>query len=191
MSSDRRIFYFLFADLKFINACKQRSDSSLNLFKSSLSPSFICTFIYRISHLFYLFKIPLFPRLFWWMNFLLFKVDLDHRAMLYSALYFPHPMMIVIGHEVVSHGALKIMQGVTIGGNLGRTEDVQGKEISQPVLRGRFFLGAQSLVLGPVVLEGRVFIAAQAVCSKSCNNCVVLGNGALTTLNEKYEREIY
>ena len=142
----------------------------LRAFKALLSPSFICTFIYRLAHLLVAFRVPLLPRLLWWINLVIFGVDIDQRAKLYGALYLPHPMNICIGQHVTLIGSAKIMQSVTLGGNLGKHKQCNQVTITQPVLKGRFFIGISSIIAGPVSLTGNIFIAAQQIVSKDIDN---------------------
>jgi serine acetyltransferase len=108
---------------------------------------------------------------------LFFKVDIDQRAKLYGALYFPHSMMIAIGRSVQLSGSAKIMQGVTLGSNLGKKiiRD-NGNEVEQPIFKGRCFIGINSCVLGPVTICGQVFIAPSALVSKSAEDTIIFGN---------------
>ena len=124
--------------------------NKLRLFKSLFSPSFICISLYRISHLFYLLKIPLMPKMFWWINFLLFKIDIDYRSKIYAGMYMPHPILIAIGEGVKIFVFLKIMQGVTIGGNLNRNRIFEGKVIMQPFIKENVFLGIGVIIAGLV-----------------------------------------
>jgi len=131
------------------------------------------------------------PRIIWWLNFLAFKVDIDHRAELYGALYLPHPMMIVIGKDVKLSGAAKIMQGVTIGGNLGKSEIIGDTIFTQPVMCGSIFIGANALIFGPIWLSGRVFISAQTVCSKNFETSLIFGTNQSRAALQQHEKELY
>lgn len=186
-----KMFKLLFADLKFIAMFKSDNVNWLTLIKSSLSPSFICTFIYRLAHFFHCLSVPLLPRIIWWLNFILFKVDIDQRAKLYGALYFPHPMMIVIGCSVQLNGSAKIMQGVTLGGNLGKSViTAGGSKIDQPEINGRCFIGINSCVVGPIVISGQVFIASSALTSKDAKDTIIFGNNKYRELLDEHKKEL-
>lgn len=182
----------LLNDLKFITKHKSNKVSIVKCTKSALSPSFICTFIYRLAHFFYCIKFPLVPRFLWWLNFLLFKVDVDHRAKLYSSLYFPHPVGIVIGHEVYAlNGSLKIMQGVTIGGNLGKRENIDNYGyIQQPILLGRIFIGINSILVGPIVIGDEVFIASASIVSKSAEQKLIYSVNNYHEIKNEHQKEL-
>ena len=96
-------------------------------------------------------------------------------------------MMITIGSEVRIHGNCKIMQGVTIGGNLGR-ESSDGQR--QPILHGNCFLGINSLLTGPITLQGPIFVAALTVVSDDAKNCVIYETNKTTQLREHHLEEL-
>ena len=100
-------------------------------------------------------------------------------------------MMIVIGKDVKVRGTAKIMQGVTIGGNLGKTEIIENEVFTQPVIHGSVFIGANSLIFGPIWLTGRVFVSAQAVCSKNFENSLILGTNQCRATLQQHENELY
>ena len=151
-------------DVNFI-VYQKGSKGHLRYVKAMLSPSFICTFIYRLSHVLHRLHIPLLPRLLWWINLIVFTVDIDQRAKLYGGLYLPHPMTICIGQHVRLQGCAKIMQSVTIGGNLGKQKQQSGITYYQPTLQGHMFIGIGSIIVGPVFITGNVFIAAHQIIS--------------------------
>lgn len=182
------LFKLIADDLRLISRYKKKS--AHGFFYGLLSPSFICTTIYRASHFASTLRIPILPRLIWWVNFMLFKVDIDQRAKLYCSLYLPHPMMIVIGKDTKIIGSAKIMQGVTIGGNLGRSALIDGSKITQPQLNGNFFLGANSIIAGPINLSGKVFVSGHAVCTKDAKDSVIYEKNQVGDLNVYHQEEI-
>lgn len=136
-------------------------------FRAILSPSFMCVFIYRVSNLLVLLRLPILPKLFWWFNYIVFKVDIDPRSTIEGGIYMPHPMMIVIGRHVRIYSDVKIMQGVTIGGNLGKTRHVSKYGIvEQPIIEGNSFLGIGAILAGPLIIKGLTFIAAREIVTK-------------------------
>lgn len=125
------------------------------------------------------------------MNFLIFKVDIDQRCNLYGGMYLPHPMGIVIGQHVKLRGHIKIMQGVTIGGNLGKTLK-KGESIQhQPWIDGRAFIGPNSILAGPITLTGGIFVSANTILSRDAHNSFIYGSNKLKELTEVYEKELY
>lgn len=100
-------------------------------------------------------------------------------------------MMIVIGKDVKLSGAAKIMQGVTIGGNLGKSEIIGDTIFTQPVMCGSIFIGANALIFGPIWLSGRVFISAQTVCSKNFETSLIFGTNQSRAALQQHEKELY
>ncbi len=183
------IFSLLIKDITFIAKYKF---GQLALLKSLLSPSFICCLIYRLSVFFDLLKVPLLPRILWWLNFITFKVDLDQRSRLMGALYLPHPMCIVVGQFVESKEStcLKIMQGATIGGDLGRCDKINGEVIQQPVFCSNAFIGVNSIVAGPVFITEPVFVAANSVFSKFSGGGCYYSVNQVSPLKEAHKKEL-
>ena len=186
----KNIFKLLNSDINFIRKYKPVNTNIFIYFKCLVSPSFICVFLYRISHLLHCFRIPLLPRLFWWINFILFKVDIDQRARLYGSLYLPHPMMIVIGHKVEMYGSAKIMQGVTLGGNLGRKVLVGDNYIEQPLIDSNIFIGINTIIIGPVYLKGKLFIASNSCVTKNVEDVFVYENNKSKNLRNYHLKEL-
>lgn len=154
-----------------------KKGSILNQFlKTIFSPSLICMFFFRLSHFFYFLKMMPIAKLIWWINFLLFKVDLDFRAEIKAGIYMPHPIGIVIGSGVKIYGNLKIMQGVCIGGNLSKSKKFKGLIITQPQILKGGFIGINAIILGPIILKEKIFISANATISKSFSESVFLYN---------------
>jgi serine O-acetyltransferase len=128
--------------LKFIEDFKQKArlkqGSTQNLFfvylKVSLDITIWIVLIYRISNV--LNKIKLYPiaKFFWLINRIFFSVDIDPRANLEGGFVLIHGLNIVIGHEVRSSRLLKVYQGVTIGGNIGKRKTIDNIVTGQPVL---------------------------------------------------------
>ncbi len=73
----KNIFNLLSKDLTYIAKYKSSNSTTFSYVKAVLSLSFVCISFYRISHFLHQIKVPLIPRLIWWFNFILFKVDLD------------------------------------------------------------------------------------------------------------------
>lgn len=163
-----------------------------SIIKAALSPSMLCCLIYRCSVYLNIAKIPFVPKVFWWLNFLLFKVDLDFRSRMLGGIYMPHPMGIVIGEHVKSSAAsrLKIMQGATVGGDLGRVDFKEGQELHQPLFQGVAFLGINSIVVGPLVQKGTVFISANALVNRDVESGLYYGVNKRKDLSHRHLREL-
>lgn len=129
------------------------------------NPCFHCVCLYRLSSL--LGRLHLFPiaKLIWYINRLLFHVDIDYRADLAGGFVLVHGLGVVIGSGVCSRGRLTVYQGVTLGGNQGKSRvDAEGKIWYQPVIEDRVKVYTNACVFGPVVIsEGSVIKAGQII----------------------------
>lgn len=178
-------------DIKTIRFYKNKKNNIIHTTICTLSPSFICTTLYRLSHALHLLKLPVLPRVIWWLNFLLFKVDIDQRCKLYGGIYLPHPMCIVIGEHVSLDGYAKIMQGVTIGGNLGKISCQGAQPQYQPKIEGEIFVGSNSIVVGPINISGKVFVSANSIVSEDFNNTIIYASNKCRELDIDHEAELY
>lgn len=80
------------------------------------NPCFHSVLLYRISRLFYKIHLSFISKIIWYINRLLFHVDIDFRADLAGGFVLIHGLGVVIGAGVISEGPLKVYQGVTLGG---------------------------------------------------------------------------
>jgi serine O-acetyltransferase len=136
--------------------------------------------IYRISSIFIKLKLYPLAKIFWLINRILFTVDIDPRAELAGGLVIIHGMCIVVGHEVKSIGPLTIYQGVTIGGNYGKTANINGRITGQPFFEENVVLGTDSCVFGPVLIKKNSLIGAKAIVTKDIpENSLVLGTNQI------------
>ncbi len=183
------IFSLLMKNIAFIGKYKV---GWLALLKALFSPSFICSSIYRFSTFIDYLRVSLLPRILWWLNFIIFKVDLDQRSRLMGAVYFPHPMCIVVGQYVKSNknSCLKIMQGATIGGDLGRFDNINGAVLEQPVFCRHAFIGVNAIVAGPVVISEPVFIDANSVLSRFSGEGCYYSVNQNSPLKEAHRKEL-
>ena len=89
--------------------------------------------LYRFSHFLYNIKLSILAKIVWFINRILFCVDIDYRAKIGKRFMIIHGLGIVIGRDVVIGDNVKIYQGVTIGGS-GKTKIENGKTITQPII---------------------------------------------------------
>jgi serine O-acetyltransferase len=88
--------------------------------------------------------------------------DISPRAALGGGLRMPHPLGIVIGGDVVIGSNCTLMQGVTLGGNAGRTADGR----SMPRLGDGVVVGPGAVVVGPCRVASGSSVPANAVVSR-------------------------
>ena len=78
-----------------------------------------------------------------------------------------HGIGIVIGNDVRIGKNVTIYQGVTLGGNSGKTQELNGVVFSQPWISDNVCLFANSMVIGPVFIGENSRVGAGAVVMKN------------------------
>lgn len=132
------------------------------------NPCFHSVCIFRLSQMFHRLHLNPIAKVIWYLNRVLFNVDIDYRADIAGGLRIVHGLGIVIGSNVKSFGRLTIYQGVTIGGT-GKTAVYQGKVIDQPVLMDNVTLYTDSKVFGPVFIGENTVVKAGRIITKNIN----------------------
>ena len=103
-----------------------------------VNPCFHSVCLFRLSNWFYRAHVAVLAKTVWYLNRMLYHVDIDYRANLAGGFVLVHGLGTVIGCEVCSKGPLKVYQGVTIGGNNGKTRvDENGKVWGQACMHIR------------------------------------------------------
>ncbi|MCR5231260.1 MAG: hypothetical protein K6B64_01265 [Acholeplasmatales bacterium] len=113
------------------------------------NPCFHSVLLYRLSSFFYKKKLKILAKIVWYINRIVFSVDIDYRAKLSGGLVLIHGIGTVIGKDVISKGRLYVYQGVTIGGS-GFSKVLDGNEIWQPIIEDGVRIYTNALVLGPI-----------------------------------------
>ena len=139
-----------------------------NAIAAFINPCFHSVIFYRFSQLLYRCHLSVFAKVIWYLNRLLFGVDIDYRADLAGGFCLIHGLGCVIGKDVQSNGRLTVYQGVTIGGS-GKSRFYNEKEIWQPILGDDVVVYCNSMILGPVAIGDGVRIkAGEMVTSDIC-----------------------
>lgn len=125
--------------------------------------------VHRISHRLYKMKIPLLPRLFRFIIFLLYNSDIPSSVIIGKETLFGHSGIgVVIHQDAVIGNHCIIGQGITIG---GRSRNPQ-----VPVIGNKVYIAAGARVLGPIKIGNNVIIAPNAVVIEDvADNCIVGG----------------
>lgn len=131
-----------------------------------INPCFLCMVLFRISNYLYKRKLSLLSKVIWFINRMIFNVDIDYRAEISEEVMLIHGLGIVIGHEVRIGRRVKIYQGVTLGGNNGSVGVYEGEKISQPVIEEDCIIAPNSMIFGPVVVRKKSFIKAGKIISR-------------------------
>lgn len=131
------------------------------------NPCFHSVCLFRLSNLLYRFHLTFLAKLIWYINRLLYHVDIDYRADLAGGFVLVHGLGTVIGSGVKSEGFLKVYQGVTIGGSRGNSAIYKGGRIWQPLIKGNVVVYTGAGIFDPVVIGENNIIKAGAIISKN------------------------
>lgn len=125
---------------------------------------------YRISHVLYLMKAPILPRLISQLARFLTGIEIHPGATIGKGLFIDHGMGVVIGETSILGDNVTLFQGVTLGG----TGKEKGKR--HPTLGSNVVVGTGAKVLGNIVIGDNVAIGANAVVIKDApSNSTVVG----------------
>lgn len=132
------------------------------------NPNFHSVCLYRLSHLFYQMHLSIISKIIWYINRLLFHVDIDYRANLAGGFVLVHGLGTVIGRSVISKGKLTVYQHVTIGGGNGKPcrVDPDGVERGMPLFLGDTKIYTGAIVVGGIVISEGTVIKAGSIISK-------------------------
>lgn len=128
------------------------------------NPNFHSVCLYRLSNLFYKMHLSIISKIIWYINRMLFHVDIDYRADLAGGFVLVHGLGTVIGKSVRSKGRLTVYQGVTIGGNNGKIRlDEAGKSFGQPIIGENVKVYTGAGIYGPVIVQDKTVIKAGSI----------------------------
>lgn len=141
--------------------------------------------VHRISHYLHQKKIPILPRIFRSLIFLLYNSSVPSSVRIGKGSVFGHSGIGVVIHQrsVIGENCT-LCQGITIGG--------RSKKFEVPIIGNRVYIGAGARVLGPISIGNNVIIAPNAVVMIDVpDNCSVGGVPAkILKRNIKYENLI-
>lgn len=132
-----------------------------------LNPCFHAVALFRLSA--FLFRAHLEPlaKVVWYLNRMLYHVDLDYKARLAPGFRLVHGLGVVIGAGVVSDGPLTVYQGVTIGGSHGRhRDDDRGNVFWQPHFGNDVIVYTNSCVFGPIYIGDDAIVKAARIVTR-------------------------
>lgn len=133
--------------------------------------------VHRISHFLYRKKIPVLPRLFRFIIFLLYNSDIPSSVVIGKRTVFGHSGIgVVIHQDAVIGNDCVIGQGITIGG--------RSKNPQVPVIGDKVYVAAGARVLGPIKIGNNVIIAPNAVVIKDVAEGTIVGGIPAKVLKE-------
>jgi serine O-acetyltransferase len=92
-------------------------------------------------------------------------VDIHPLATIGPGLRMAHPLAIVIGKDALLGSNVRVMQGVTIGGNAGKTSK-SNKSETMPFVDDYCLVGGGCCVLGPITIGKGAVLGANSVVIK-------------------------
>lgn len=140
--------------------------------------------LHRIGHFFYKNKIPILPRLFRFLVFLLYNSDIPASVKIGEGTLFGHSGIGVVIHQKAIIGKDCIIgQGITIGG--------RSKNPTVPVIGDKVYIAAGARVLGPITIGNNVIIAPNAVVLEDVKDNTIVGGIPAKVLKEGIRFEDY
>ena len=132
------------------------------------NPNFHSVCLYRLSNICYKAHIGVMAKLIWYINRLLFHVDIDYRANLAGGFVLVHGLGTVIGKNVISKGRLKVYQHVTLGGGNGQSprKDSDGIERGMPLFEDGCVVYTGAIVVGGIIVKKDSIIKAGSIVTK-------------------------
>lgn len=133
--------------------------------------------LHRISHSLYQKKVPLLPRFFRFLIFLLYNSDIPSSVQIGKGTVFGHSGIGVVIHQRAVIGKNCVIgQGITIGG--------RSKKPQVPVIGDRVYIAAGARVLGPITVGNDVVIAPNAVVIHDVKDNSIVGGIPARILRE-------
>ncbi|MEY9868463.1 serine O-acetyltransferase [Peribacillus sp. B2I2] len=135
---------------------------SKSRFAVIINPNFHTVFLFRLACFFYKIKLEFISKIIWYINRVLFSVDIDYRAKIEKGFVLVHGIGTVIGRDVIIGNYVTIYQGVTLGGT-GKKKKMNNIEISQPYVGDNCTIYSNACIYGPCIIGERSIIGANTV----------------------------
>ena len=126
-------------------------------------------YFYRIAHFLYKLKIPLLPKIVYYLQFLLFNSSVPPSVEIGKGTKFAYGGIGVVIHARSKIGDNCIIgQGITIGG--------KSKLYKVPQIGDKVYIAPGSRILGDITIGNNVVIGANSVVVKDVeDNCIIAG----------------
>lgn len=168
---------------KIIEDIKVYSNGSvMKVFSTILTnPDFHSVFIYRIANFFHTINLDIIAKLFWYLNRILYSVDIDYRADLSGGFKIIHGIGLIVGAFVKTRGKVVVYQGVTLGGSNNKENMKNGILLKQPNIGNNTVIYCNSMLLGPLWIGNDVIIGAGSIVMKD------IEDGQVCSAKQSYE----
>lgn len=137
-----------------------------------LNPCFHSIVLYRLSCTLYRIHLKLPAKIVWYVNRILFNVDLDFRSNIGGGFRLIHGLNVVVGCEVNTGKNLTLYQGVTLGGNRNQKKIIRGVTTGQPFLGNGVTIYTDAKVFGPVNVPDECQIKAGSLITKDIESAL-------------------
>jgi len=118
-----------------------------------LNPCWHAVCLYRASSQLNRLHLEPLAKIIWYLNRILYSVDIDYRAKLAPGFKLVHGLGVVIGSGVVSEGPLSIYQRVTVGGTMGKERvGADGALFTQPHFGENVTVYTGACLFGPIYI---------------------------------------
>lgn len=132
---------------------------------------FYAILVYRFAHVLWKIRIPILPRFMCQLIKIFTAVEIHPGAQIKEGFFIDHGTGVVIGETSEIGKNVTIFQGVTLGGK----GHAKGKR--HPTLKEGVLIGANAIVLGPIVVGEKAVIGAASVVLKDVPaHATVVGN---------------
>lgn len=149
------LFRLIKSDFK---AIKEKDPAAKNWLETLLCHhSFYAILTYRFAHRLWKLKVPILPRFLCQFSKIFTGVEIHPAASIGKSFFIDHGTGVVIGETSEIGNCVTIYQGVTLGGRGGRGEK------RHPTLKNNVLIGANAILLGPIVIEDNAIIGAASV----------------------------
>lgn len=135
---------------------------------------------YRIARWFYMKKIPIIPKLFQLLIFVLYNCRVPYKASIGKGSFF-----VVKGLGVSLHDNTIIGENCSIGIGCKTVGKSPFKKV--PQIGDNVFLGPGCVIVGPVIIENDVIVAPNAVVTKSIPKGAIVGGVPAKILGSVYD----
>ncbi|MDI6645223.1 MAG: DapH/DapD/GlmU-related protein [Methanobacteriaceae archaeon] len=129
------------------------------LYNAIISKSFRSIYFYRLANTKFFKKNEIFRTLLLVISKLFLCLDIPFTADIGEGLLMSHPFGIVLHPKCIIGRNATILQGVTIGGNIGKTKNGR----TSPMIGDNVLISAGAKILGPISIGDNSIIGANAV----------------------------
>lgn len=147
--------------MKIIDDLKAYSKGKKNkaLITLLINPCFHSVLLFRVSSALYKIHFNILAKIVWYINRIIYDVDIDYRAKIDGGFVIIHGLGLVIGKECIIGKNFKVYQGVTIGGS-GRSKEKNGRIKWQPEIGDNVVVYTNAMIFGPIYIKSNSIVKA-------------------------------